>query len=585
MADDRGESRPFNLTEAFLFPKLFRGFRIAIDYRKLLLALIAIGLFYGVGVLTDWVGGLFRGPDVVAVGGVDELDAFTDEVKRGGVPAGMAAILPAAPQTAPTFEKWRDDAEKNRVEKLAGLLAGNPNAPGALAERRDLAEKDINRAIGFLRAKIWDDYNNAAKAVDENQQLDGDAKAKAKIALAKTRESALADVDLKDGKGVFEAFLGFQINRFNKAVHGLAFLPGSGGWEGTWLAVKDMAQAFVWLGKYHWVYAIILGIAWLVLASVFGGAIARLAAVQAARDEKISAPEALKFSIRKFVSFISAPLIPFLIVAVVFVLTMCPAALAGVPFVGEIFVAVLSPLALIMGFIMALVVVGGVGGLGLMHPTIAVEGSDAFDAISRGFSYVYSRPWRSILYNGCAIVYGGLCFLFVKLFVFLMLWLTWSVMGALVWGGPAAVGADGGDKIAAMWAQPGINDLHTVRWHLLQGWEVLGAIGLTIWVGVVVSLLVAFVVSYVYSSQTLIYLLLRKRVDATDLDDVYIEETEEEELFEAPPEEGEEGKADKVERGPAPDEGEAPDAIGAEAPPDEGGEGQDEGGDEGDKDE
>ncbi|MCK5711616.1 MAG: hypothetical protein KAI25_02770, partial [Hyphomicrobiaceae bacterium] len=410
---------------------------------------------------------------------------------------------------------------------------------------------------------------------DENQQLDANAKAKAKIEFAVTREKKLKELDETDGKGVFEAFLGFQISRFNRAVNGLAFLPDSGGWEGVWIAISEMAQGFTWLGMHHWPYAIVLGIVWLGLASIFGGAIARLAAVQAARDEKISAPEALKFSVRKFVSFISAPLIPFVIVAFVFVLTMAPAAASGIPVFGEILVAVLSPLVLVAGFIMALVAIGGIGGMGLMHPTIAVEGSDAFDAISRGFSYVYSRPWRSIFYNGCAIVYGGLCFLFVKLFVFVMLWLTWMVLGALVWGGPEAVGVDGGDKIAAMWVEPSITNLHSVNWGLLQGWEMVGAIGLSIWVGIVVSLLAAFVVSYAYSSQTLIYLLLRKRVDATDIDDVYIEETEEEELFEAPPEEKkDDAKDDKP--APAAEEGD-------EKKEDE--DASEEGGDEGDKSE
>ena len=38
---------------------------------------------------------------------------------------------------------------------------------------------------------------------------------------------------------------------------------------------------------------------------------------------------------------------------------------------------------------------GTVGGFGLMYPTVAVEGSDSFDAISRSFSYVFARPWRS----------------------------------------------------------------------------------------------------------------------------------------------------------------------------------------------
>ena len=560
MADDRGENRGFNFTEAFLFPKLFRGFRIAIDYRKLLLALIAVGLFYGAGVLTDWVGGMVRGPDVVSQGAISEVESFNEPDAVRGT----------------TFEAWRNRAVKQRTRDLSNMLRGAGVGPTVAADREKLAAENVNEAARLLRGKIWEEANKAVEQVEKSQATDV-KKAEQKLNIAVGREAGLAMIDATDGQGVFEAFLGYQIERFDYSVKSLAFLPGGGGWPGVWEGVKDMFGAFVWLCVHHWVYAIVLGIVWLGLASVFGGAIARLAAVQAARDEKISAPEALKFSIRKFVSFISAPLIPFVIVAFVFVLTMAPAAASGIPVLGEILIAVLSPLVLVAGFIMALVAIGGIGGMGLMHPTIAVEGSDAFDAISRGFSYVYSRPWRSIFYNGCAIVYGGLCFLFVKLFVFVMLWLTWMVLGALVWGGPAGAtdGAITGDKIAAMWAQPTMDNLHSVNWGLLQGWEMVGAIGLSIWVGIVVSLLAAFVVSYAYSSQTLIYLLLRKRVDATDIDDVYIEETEEEELFEAPPEEKkDDAKDDKP--APAAEEGD-------EKKEDEGA--SEEGGDEGDKSE
>ena len=41
---------------------------------------------------------------------------------------------------------------------------------------------------------------------------------------------------------------------------------------------------------------------------------------------------------------------------------------------------------------MTLILLGLTGGFNLMYPTIAVEGSDSFDAISRSFSYVYARP-------------------------------------------------------------------------------------------------------------------------------------------------------------------------------------------------
>src|SRR5262249_14918748 len=158
--------------------------------------------------------------------------------------------------------------------------------------------------------------------------------------------------------------------------------------------------------------------------SVFGGAIARIAAVHVARDEKISIRQALRFSTSKFLSFLSAPIIPMLIVVAVGLVIAVGGVLGNIPFLGPVIVRLFFFLALVAGFVMTLVMLGTGGGFNLMYPTIAVEGSDSFDAISRSFSYLYARPWRMAFYSGVAILYGSICYLFVRYFLYLMLSLT-----------------------------------------------------------------------------------------------------------------------------------------------------------------
>src|SRR6185436_225773 len=92
-----------------------------------------------------------------------------------------------------------------------------------------------------------------------------------------------------------------------------------------------------------------------------------------------------------------------------------------IPQIGEIVVGIFFFLALAAGFVITLVILGAAGGFNLMYPTIAVEGSDSFDAISRSFSYVYARPWRMLFYTLVAVLYGALCYVFVRLFIFLLL--------------------------------------------------------------------------------------------------------------------------------------------------------------------
>ena len=180
----------------------------------------------------------------------------------------------------------------------------------------------------------------------------------------------------------------------------------------------------LWLLRYHTIFFIILAAWALAVWAILGGAIARIAAVHVARDEKISIRQALRFSWGKSLSFIFAPLIPLIIILAAGVIVAIGGMLMYIPFLGPILVGLLFILALLAGFVMTLVGTGTVGGFNLMYPTIAVEGSDSFDAISRSFSYVFGRPWKKLFYSAVAIVYGAICFLFVRYFVYVMLALT-----------------------------------------------------------------------------------------------------------------------------------------------------------------
>ena len=51
---------------------------------------------------------------------------------------------------------------------------------------------------------------------------------------------------------------------------------------------------------------------------------------------------------------------------------------------------------------------------------------------------------------------------------------------------------------------------------------------MTWWVYLVIGLVGAFAISFYFSANTLIYYLMRREVDATDLDDVYVEEMDDE---------------------------------------------------------
>ena len=339
-------------------------------------------------------------------------------------------------------------------------------------------------------------------------------------------------------RGVFQTFFDNEVIQANN----LLMFPFRGGaasspFEAAW---NFIAAGPMWLWSHHWVFALIYTAWFLLIWSVFGGAISRIAAVHVARDEKISVRHALTFSAGKLLSFIFAPVIPVLIVlGIGLVIAITSTILLHIPWIGPVLVGLLFFLALLGGFIITLVILGTIGGFNLMYPTIAVEGSDSFDAISRSFSYVFARPWRMLWYTMVAVVYGAICYLFVRFFVWMILAVTWFFMSWFL-GTPHAAPND--KSPAAVWPRiwpAPVDPLaplpYTPDYETLKGPEAMTA-GLIVWWNyLLIGLIGAFVISFYFSSNTIIYYLMRREVDATELDDVYVEETEDDLDEPAPP--------------------------------------------------
>ena len=186
-------------------------------------------------------------------------------------------------------------------------------------------------------------------------------------------------------------------------------------------------------------------------------------------------------------------------------------------------------LAIAVGLVITFLTVGLVAGAPLMYPTIAVEGSDSFDAISRSFSYIYARPWRAGLYGLVALVHGVVSYLFVRLCVFIALAATHCFVKWGVIGGGERLHQDA-DKLDVLWTRPTFENLSGgSSYAAMDGiTEVAGGWMISVWVFLAAATVLAFLLSYAASSTTVIYCLLRRKVDATDLDDIYIEEAPEE---------------------------------------------------------
>ena len=274
-----------------------------------------------------------------------------------------------------------------------------------------------------------------------------------------------------------------------------------------------------WLGNK--VFFSILFAWFLVVWAFFGGAIARIAAIHVARDEVISPIRAMKFSAKAFPSFLAAPLIPFIMVLVLGVIVSLLGLLLYIPYVGPIAAGLILIVPLVLGILMMLLTVGCIAGSGLMYPTIATEGSDAFDAVSRALSHVFAAPWRLLFYSAIALGYGAVTYFFVRICVFVMLWLVHFFMGWFLVGDASATWM-------AMWPTPSLEKMaYAPDWSVLNSSGDTAAAIASFWIYLSISLMGAYVISFYFSASTIIYLLMRRKVDAAEMDQVYLEPADE----------------------------------------------------------
>lgn len=243
----------------------------------------------------------------------------------------------------------------------------------------------------------------------------------------------------------------------------------------------------------------------LLVWAVFGAGITRTAAVALAADERVSWAAMLGHVKSRWTGYFTAPLWPLLGV----VLAALPIVCAGCFMRWEPTIwigAILWPIFLGGGVFMAVLLLGLLFGWPLMWATISTEGTDSFDALSRSYAYTFQRPLHYLLYTLVAGVLGVLGWLLVSNFAA-------GVIHVTYWA--ASFGA-GRERIAAV----------------MTG-ETLGVIGgagatlLRVWVDVVRLLAVGFLYSYFWTAATAIYFLLRRDVDATEMDEVFLEDQEE----------------------------------------------------------
>jgi hypothetical protein len=553
MAEDKVEPREFNWRQLLPWTVLFQGFRVALDPNKLVLAaagILAMALGWWVlSVAFDAMQG--KKPNVGDWPNLADFKGNTDEERQ-----------------AERWKKFKEEREKWHVMHRA---AGPPFPDEAQRQQfaydaGDLADSQAE----------YDALNKAASAGENVPQIPGAPGYGATMTRAEIQQFIKsAPVSERDAKvwiiqrkilppaGAMRTLPWDEDRGPNPylLVTGQAGTQWERGHFWDWLLrrqlpvlVEPLVKLFSPViyffnpraGSLVRFYCLLVMLWTLLVWGFFGGAITRIATVQVARQEKIGLMEAARFSARKYLSYVSAPLFPLVLVGLLLVLMVIFGLLNLIPIFGDVVMdGLLWGLMILVGLAMAVVLIGLVGWP-LMAATISAEGTDAWEAVSRSYSYVYQAPWHYIWYSLVALAYGAIVVFFVGLMGSLTVYLS-------KWGVSQTPGANYFNRNPTYlfvyapesfeWRRVLLQDesLHLINSegqidepaveaykNTFHPWNYLAAVLVSVvWVGVIFMLVLGFGYSYFWSASAIIYLLMRRKVDDAELDEVYLEEEDE----------------------------------------------------------
>jgi hypothetical protein len=275
----------------------------------------------------------------------------------------------------------------------------------------------------------------------------------------------------------------------------------------------------------------------LLVWGLVGGAITRIAALKFTRDEAPGLVAAVKHAASKWPSYGLPPLIAMAGAAVFAIQLVILGLIMRIDLLAFLS-ALIWPFVILLGLMMAILLIGALIGWPLMWATVSVEGTDAFDALSRSYAYTYHRPWRLLWYALFALFLAVVSMFVVKLFASSAIALgNWSIdwglddatMRTVVAPEPTPVTGVPKLNLAAPDAVVDVNVPSAQTTGAAEPGGVLGAAKKVIgfWKAVVASLVAGYQAGFLWVSAVGIYLLLRRDIDGVQTGEVYVDQAEE----------------------------------------------------------
>jgi hypothetical protein len=325
--------------------------------------------------------------------------------------------------------------------------------------------------------------------------------------------------DQAPGQGVFHVLWSFTSARFHQSTVQLLDLGNANIFANVRFAIQNLwmcLKAVGWAFLYHPVYSTIFFGAMFIVAVFFGGAICRCAALEFAQNERPGIFEAVHFAAENFRAFLCAPLVPLGLAVFFMAVLLGLGLLAAVPWAGELVIGILFGAILLLGLLIALMIIGAAAGGLLLFPAVAFEKTNGLDAVGRAFCYILNRPLWMVYYVFFSAILGTFFYLVFRWIVFLILRITYAMLSfGMGLGGQA-------EKLHRIWLEPEFFGFVRRASENASWSETAASVLIYLCLMLIISLLVSYVISYLFSAASVIYALMRKKVDKVELDYVFV---------------------------------------------------------------
>ena len=294
--------------------------------------------------------------------------------------------------------------------------------------------------------------------------------------------------------------------------------------SGPRMVFRQFVKPFEYLFSSDWglreFLYFLVGCCWsLFVWSFVGLAIVRICLLRLTRNEQSGIDDAFEFAIDKWLTTAGAIGIPLIGVALLVIPGFVIGLLMGFDF-GVVIAGILWVFVLMGALAMGLLLLGLMFGWPLMVASVGCEAQNSFDAMTRAYAYTFQRPLHYAFYMVIAILFGGFCWLIVSN-------LTNGVVDLAFWS------ASWGANVVASDRMDTIQGILPVEEGGSQSLVSNGQNLIALWNALLKTLSAAFIYGLFWCMASAIYLLLRKDVDETETDEIYV--VDEKRTYDLPP--------------------------------------------------